>query len=1096
MRIGIRSKLVTILIIAGVIPLLIAIAITYFVGSSQRKETVGEKFQQLSEKACENIVLRLSASIRVIRDISVLPLTIEFLNSASADSSRLSRERLVKQIADLDKRWHEINEQEQPLKDILDNPLAKTLKAFRSVESTFGEIFATDTSGQLVASTNKTTDYWQADEEWWQNAYDSGKGRFYLSGVSFDESSGIYSTDICIPVKISENNEERVVGIVKGVLNITRISESILDIDVGRGSKAILVSDSGTVLHSRDLTPLQERVPLEMLPRSSMGSSGWFVATVPDGPDALVGFARIAQSPWLVIVSQQLNHAFAPIHKLVWYISLPGVGLIMVFFFIGLFLVERKVVSPLSLLTQTERHVAGGDLARRVQIDSKDEIGVLAASFNQMVSNLEKRTSLDNISMNMLSHLELSDVLSMTMETLTTTFDAAFGRVWLVGNGDLCDVCVHESICPNKNLCLHLKVTVGIYAKDEDYLRVPIGGLKVGWIAETRKPFMSNNIASDNQIHNLEFFQKEGLVSFAGYPLLIGDELLGVLALSSRKIISDEDFAILGSFVNRTAMAIQNAKLHSEILELNLNLEKKVEERTQELKMTNVKLKKADQMKSEFLANMSHELRTPLNAIIGFAEVLRDGLVGGLNEDQKASVIDIHGSGKHLLQMINDILDLSKVEAGKMVLQPEEFSLAAAIDDIHSIVRDMVNKKHLILQTNIPDDLPYIHADSVKFKQIMYNLLSNAVKFTPEGGSVTIDASLKDDVFLISVTDTGIGIEPANHETIFDEFKQLDSSRSRQYEGTGLGLSLTKKLVELHEGRIWVESEGLGKGSRFSFTLPAVQRDHEVIQRVSDRYASAFHAPDRSPKKVILVVEDNSQASQLLCIYLSEAGYDTVVATNGDEAIEMARKVKPFAITLDIMLPKKDGWQVMQELKSFKDTSNIPVIIISVVDDQTFGFNMGAVGYLVKPIDKLQLTYTLKKLESVSRSKDTTTLIMIIDDNSEDLRFMETVFRSEGFDVLMTTNGSDGLVKAVEKHPDLIILDLLMPGMSGFDVVKSLQEHEDTRDIPIVICTLKELTAEDREMLNSKVSSIVQKGEDAKTHLLEAVRKIEQFHLD
>ena len=227
----------------------------------------------------------------------------------------------------------------------------------------------------------------------------------------------------------------------------------------------------------------------------------------------------------------------------------------------------------------------------------------------------------------------------------------------------------------------------------------------------------------------------------------------------------------------------------------------------------------ASNAKSEFLANMSHELRTPLNAIIGFSEILRDGVCGELNKEQIESANDIHESGRHLLQMINDILDLSKVEAGKMELQHDFFSISDSMGDIHSIVRDMANKKHLDIQFIIPDDLPDIYADKVKFKRIMYNLLSNAVKFTPERGSIIVNASFDGTEYLISVADTGIGIDPKDHEIIFEEFMQIDSSQSRQYEGTGLGLALSKKLVELHGGKIWIESDGLGTGSKFSFTL-------------------------------------------------------------------------------------------------------------------------------------------------------------------------------------------------------------------------------------------------------------------------------------
>jgi signal transduction histidine kinase/CheY-like chemotaxis protein/HAMP domain-containing protein len=1092
MKLGIRSKLVASLIIAGVIPLVIAISITYFVGISQRKEVIGGSFQQISEKARENIMLRLGASIRAIRDLSVLPLTIDFLESASVRSERLTKEEIAQQIADLESQWATLDVTDTPLRKIMESPLAETFKSFNSIEDSFGEIFATDVSGRLVAATNKTTDYWQADEDWWRRAYDDGNGRLHISRVGFDESSGIYSTDICVPVKATRDGEEKVVGIIKGVLDISYVFKIVSDIEVGEGGRAILASDNGTVIVSKDMAPLQEKLPYKMTPKRSMDDSGWFVAHVQDEPDVLVGFARIARSPWSVIVSQELKFAYAPVHKMVWYISLPGAGLMLIFFFLGLTITERKVASPLSSLTRMVRMVADGDLSQKVQVNATGEIGELANSFNQMVLKLEKRTSLDNVSLNMFSHLELRDVLNMVMETLKNTFDAAFARIWLLGEGDLCEDCPYREICPNKEMCLHLKVTVGIYAKDDEYLRIPLGELKVGRIAESREPFVTNNIASDEEIHNRDWLQEHGLVSFAGYPLLIGDELMGVLALFCRSPISDEDFKILGSFVNRTAMAIQNAKLHSEIRDLNLSLEEKVEARTQELELANAKLRRADQLKSEFLANMSHELRTPLNAIIGFAEVLRDGICGKLNEEQMESVIDIHESGKHLLRMINDILDLSKVEAGKMGLQPEEFSIARAIDDVHSIVRDMANKKLLNLQIIVQDDLPNVYADQVKFKQIMYNLLSNAVKFTPKGGSITIESSFSNDEFLISVTDTGIGIAPEDRDIIFDEFKQLDSSHSRQYEGTGLGLALTKRLVELHGGRIWVESEGLGKGSKFSFTIPSGKRHQKPALEGRLHPTVASHLSEEL-KKTILVVEDNPQAAQLLCIYLNDAGYGTLVASDGDEAIKIAHEQKPFAITLDIMLPGKDGWQVMQELKSYPDTHNIPIIIISVVDDQNFGFSMGAVGYLIKPIDKDQLTGILGKIELSIKEEAGVPRILLIEDNPEDMKLMETILHSEGFEVLKAYSGTEGIAKVTNEHLDLIVLDLLMPEMSGFDVVKALRDNPKAKNIPIIICTSKELSAEDRDVLNSKVKSIVQKGEDAKAHLLEAIRKIEQF---
>jgi signal transduction histidine kinase/CheY-like chemotaxis protein len=562
------------------------------------------------------------------------------------------------------------------------------------------------------------------------------------------------------------------------------------------------------------------------------------------------------------------------------------------------------------------------------------------------------------------------------------------------------------------------------------------------------------------------------------------------------EVKSRGEIGVLVSAFNK--MSSQLLTRTQELQSAKENLENEVAYRTTQLQQANEALEKANKLKSEFLANMSHELRTPLNSIIGFAEVLRDGLCGELNPEQTECILDIHSSGKHLLDMINDVLDLSKIEAGKMDLFCEEFSLSAAFDGILSIVRDMANKKHLSLQINVPDDLPDIYADPVKFKQIMYNLLSNAIKFTPNDGKITIDASLEEDKFLISITDTGIGIRQEDQAYLFNEFKQLDSSYARQYEGTGLGLALTKRLVEMHGGEIWVESE-VGKGSKFSFALPArtpaafFSQENPLVT-LEFTASPETESPEAEPRKTVLVAEDNLQAAQLLTIYLIEAGYNVTVAHDGEEAVKKAREVKPFAITLDVMLPKKDGWQVLQELKNFTETKDIPVIIISIVDEFDIGFTLGAIGYLVKPIDKKQLLRTLTKLDLPAKKNDTPLRILVIDDQPEDVKLIGTVLSNEGFEVLESLSGAEGIDKAVSEKPDLIILDLLMPDITGFDVVERIRKSLEARDIPIIICSAKDISAEEREILSGKIQSVVRKGDVAKSELLTAIRRIEEFH--
>ena len=491
----------------------------------------------------------------------------------------------------------------------------------------------------------------------------------------------------------------------------------------------------------------------------------------------------------------------------------------------------------------------------------------------------------------------------------------------------------------------------------------------------------------------------------------------------------------------------------------------------------------ADRAKSDFLANMSHELRTPLNAIIGFAEILRDEIIGPIRPDQKELVVDIHTSGRHLLNMINDILDLSKIEAGTMELDFEIFSIVDTMEEVNTVVNALASKKQIHLIQEFDRDIT-VTADKTKFKQILYNLLANGVKFTNEGGRVTTQLEISENSLLVRVIDTGVGITPEDQEMLFQAFTQVDTSKARAHEGTGLGLALTKRLVELHGGEIWVEST-VGEGSTFSFTLP-IQR-----HAASSPAPTPSNLPSTTDNRTILVAEDNEQAAHLLGIYLMEAGYRVEYATDGEAAIAKAAEIKPFAITLDIMLPKKDGWQVLRALKANPDLQSIPVIIVSITEERQLGFGLGAVDHLVKPIDKTALLASLRSLRLPAQNGSVR--ILVIDDDPQAIRLLSTILESEGYDVLKAYGGQEGIDLAIAEAPALIILDLAMPEVDGFQVVKRLAEHPGACDIPIVICTAMDLTDEEKDRLNGQIQSVIEKTGNVRQKLLDAIRRIERF---
>jgi signal transduction histidine kinase/CheY-like chemotaxis protein len=494
-------------------------------------------------------------------------------------------------------------------------------------------------------------------------------------------------------------------------------------------------------------------------------------------------------------------------------------------------------------------------------------------------------------------------------------------------------------------------------------------------------------------------------------------------------------------------------------------------------------LEAANRHKSEFLASMSHELRTPLNAIIGFSEVLLERLFGELTAKQEEYLRDILDSGRHLLALINDILDLSKVEAGRMELELSSFSLPEALENGLTMVRERASRHGIALSLEADPALDVIEADERKVKQVVFNLLSNAVKFTPDGGQVGITAELDGEGVRITVWDTGIGIAPEDQGRIFEEFQQAGGPDGQQQEGTGLGLALARRFVELHGGRLAVES-GIGHGSRFTFTLPV--RITPPVEATSE-VAKPAEAGTERDRPIVLVVEDDPQAAELLRLYLEGAGCGVEVAWDGEEGFAKACQLHPALITLDLLLPKVDGWDLLVRLKGDATTREIPVVIASIKEERGKGFALGAADYLVKPVSREELVNALQRVGLKRRVREAVT-ILAIDDDPMALELVDVILSGEGFQVLKASGGEEGLAAARREVPALIILDLLMPEVDGFAVVERLRADLATATIPIVILTSKNLTPDEKARLNGEIASLARKGEFTREAFVELVR--------
>jgi PAS domain S-box-containing protein len=539
-------------------------------------------------------------------------------------------------------------------------------------------------------------------------------------------------------------------------------------------------------------------------------------------------------------------------------------------------------------------------------------------------------------------------------------------------------------------------------------------------------------------------------------PLRIGARIVGVIDIQSTQAyaFTKDDLSVLQSLADQVAVAIDNARSY----ELSQQLIKD--------------LREVDQLKSQFLANMSHELRTPLNSIIGFSRVILKGIDGTVSDMQQQDLTAIYNSGQHLLGLINDILDLARIEAGKMELNFEEVHLAEMATSVMSTAKGLVKEKPIQLLQRIPADMPAVRGDTMRVRQVLLNLISNASKFTDEG-SITVEALVQKGSTgkmeaLINVIDTGPGISIEDQKKLFQAFSQVDGSATRKSGGSGLGLSICANLVQLHGGRIGIHS-GAGTGSTFWFTLPLYNQPQQEIPE---------------GRKVVLAIDDDPQVIGLYERYLNPQGYYVVPLTDPAKAKEQILKINPYAITLDIMMPNKDGWSVLTDLKSDPATRDYPVIICSIMEQADKGFSLGAADYLVKPILEEDLVCALDRLNKDGTIHE----VLVIDDDPNDLRLIEKILNQHGqYKPTLAEGGRKGWEAIIKKTPHAIILDLFMPEMDGFTILEKLRENSVLREVPVLVVSGGGLTSEQQRQLNDFGQRLITKGSLNEDQLIQSI---------
>lgn len=595
-------------------------------------------------------------------------------------------------------------------------------------------------------------------------------------------------------------------------------------------------------------------------------------------------------------------------------------------------------------------------------------------------------------------------------------------------------------------------------------------------ILELNRPLLVDNSNRQdlmNDVRRLDVMKELKIQSMLVAPLIVQDLALGSIGLDSydpaRIFTQGEQDAFL-TVTHQIAIAIRNAELYEQAVQ-------------------------ASRLKTEFLANVSHELRTPLNAIIGYSEMLLAQTYGDLTEKQMDRLNRVHRSGKHLLDLINDILDLSKIEAGRMELEKVPLDIATIIRDVAADTQPMAEERGLNFKVEIPPTTLNALADPQRLYQILLNLLSNAIKFTHKG-TVKLSAEvvmmregkphnvhfiipphlpiLGDGAWVrLSVQDTGIGIQHKDLEIIFEAFRQADGSSVREYEGTGLGLAICRRLIELHNGIIWVESE-VGIGSRFYVMLPANIQTAAATQEL----------PIDDGRPLVIVLDDDAPTLQLIEDYISPHGYRVLSTSDTSTLNNLVERLHPAAILCDVMMPHVDGFEILRNLKNTPETSSIPVIIMSVVDKRTTAFYLGAADYLIKPLSQQDLLDSLAKVVQVSTNEP----ILVVDDKLNHRLLVKDILSRAGYQVVTAASGDEALKWMRDNTPCLVVLDIMMGGMSGFEVLRAIRKQDPDAKISVLITTAQDLTDGEKRLLIQNKAQLLEKSAMSGNALLEQIR--------
>lgn len=899
---------------------------------------------------------------------------------------------------------------------------------------------------------------------------------------------------------LSEREPGRIVGVLVFYVDLQgHFFEQVLHSEqLGETGEILLLNRDGVAQSPLRLVanaPARHTVSAAGPARNAAaGMTGSLIAEDYGGVWVMAAYGFMPEVGWGIVAKKNYLETTAVVRNMARDVTLVSIAALLLASSLGWY-AARRIAAPAAGIAATAEKIHTGDMSTRAQPQGPLELRKVAHSFNSLMDQLMRRLQtgerLSSIFAAASAHNRLGSLLDEVLPKIMEATRSQSSAFYLAagGNGVLRRTVVHGA--PGETMADR------IHTRSPDHL--------LGQAAAKGKVEVISGLSDQ---HDLRIATQSGTTrpaALMSVPLMHLGKPLGVLGLASLYEYRPEDIEVAQTLslslgqsiaaalaseenwriseelrVNNEELTSANEELQSQTEELQQQSEElhqqteELQQQAAELAHQRAQVEEADRLKSQFLSNMSHELRTPLNSIMALSQLMLVRGTGTTPDKEAEYLKIIERNGRHLLNLINDILDLSKIESGRMDVSLSTFQPEEVVQRALEVARPLAEAKGLAMNVEIPQ-VPEITTDKDKVHQILLNLLSNAVKFTDKG-QIDVRISAADDKVRFAVQDTGIGISEADLADVFDEFRQADGSTTRRHEGTGLGLSIGQKLARMLGGQITFETEE-GQGSTFTLTLPIRSSASTDRGAVTSRRRTAR---PKSQARNILVVDDDPSVRNLLQTYLTESGYNVLLAANGQEALTMARSHSLHAITLDVLMPDMDGWEVIRELKADTRTASVPILVISVTEDRATALALGASGFLTKPVDRHIL---LGELERIARSRPVHRILVVDDDGPT--RQQLKLMLEDKYEQVHTAAGGDEALRIVrELPPDAIVLDLMMPDMDGFTVLEHLRSDPATYNIPVLILTAKDLTTQDRERLRQAVSRIVTKGTMDRDRLL------------